>query len=344
MDFARAVVSVAAIVTRRPPSNRLRAYDFTMSNEMRRMIATIAAVIAMSCVPGLARAGERKTLRIAEGIYAVSSGTEIADEAPRRRTNVAFVVGRHGVAVIDTGISYHDGVDILAAIRRVTPRPVRLAIVSHPGQAAIFGAAAFQERGIPVLMHRDAAALVASRCDTCLRDLRSALGDAAMRGTRVVVADRLIDGDLTLDVIGRRLRVIAPPWSSAPGALAVFDESTSTLITGSMISIKSVPDMRDGDPRGWREALATLAATRCRHLVASHGAPGHCSDIAPFAGYLTQLEARVAALLREGVGLAELDGRCELPGYAGWDGYQALHRANAERVYLRLERALFDAQ
>ena len=143
-------------------------------------------------------------------------------------------------------------------------------------------------------------------------------------------------------IIGRRLHILAPAWSSAPGALAVLDERTSTLIAGSLVSIHSVPDTRDADARGWRDALAMLAATRCRRLVSTFGAVGRCSDIDAFARYFDDLGTRVAALLREGVGLAELGERSDLPQYAGWDRYEALHRANASRAYLRMERALFD--
>jgi hypothetical protein len=252
-----------------------------------------------------------------------------------------FVVGPKGVAVVDTGISYRAGVEIQAAVRRVTRQPIRLVILTHPGQEAIFGAAAFQAHGIPILMHRDAAALMASRCESCLRNLAASLGGDAMAETRVVVPDRLIDGDEAIVEIGRRLHVFAPPWSSAPGALAVFDERTSTLIAGSLVSIRSVPDMRDADMNGWHDALAMLAATHCRHLVSTFGAVGRCSDIAAFARYFDDLEARVGALLREGTGLAELGARCDLPRYASWDRYEDLHLANASRAYLRLERDLF---
>jgi glyoxylase-like metal-dependent hydrolase (beta-lactamase superfamily II) len=309
---------------------------------MHRMHRAAAIAVAMSCALGFADAAERKTTRVAEGVYALQPAAEIEGEDRPRRANVAFVVGPRGVAVIDTGISYREGLEIMSAVRRVTRRPIRLAILTHPSQEAIFGAAAFQARGIPVLMHRDAAALMASRCDSCLRNLKASLGEDAMAATRVVEPDRLIDGDESIDAIGRRLRVIAPAWSSAPGALAVLDERTSTLIAGSLVSIRSVPDTRDADARGWRDALATLAATRCRHLVSGYGAIGQCSDIDPFARYFNDLETRVAALLREGIGLAEVGERCDMPEYASWDGYDALHRANANRTYLRLERALFD--
>lgn len=282
--------------------------------------------------------------RIAEGIYAVRPAAPLDRHDPIPRGNAVFVIGPKGVAVIDSGISYRAGLEILSTVRRVTRQPIRLVILTHPGQEAIFGAAAFQAHGIPVLMHRDAAALMASRCESCLRTLTQSLGADAMAGTRVVVPDRLIDGDGAIVEIGRRLQIFAPAWSSAPGALAVFDERTSTLIAGSLVSIRSVPDTRDADARGWRDALAMLAATRCRHLVSTFGAVGRCSDIDAFARYFNDLETRVAALLREGKGLAEVGERSDLPQYAGWDRYEMFHRANASRAYLRLERALFEGR
>ena len=309
---------------------------------MHRVAAIVA--VAMSYASGFAVAAEHKTVRVAAGVYVLRPAAEIEGEDRLRGANVAFVVGPRGVAVIDTGISYREGLDIIVAVRRVTRQPIRLAILTHPGQESIFGAAAFQARRIPVLMHREAAALMASRCEMCLRNLKASLGEDAMAATRVVEPDRLINGDEAIDAIGRRLRVIAPAWSSAPGALAVLDERTSTLIAGNLVSIRSVPDTRDADARGWRDALVVLAATRCRHLIPSYGAIGRCSDIDSFARYFNDLETRVAALLRQDVSLAELDDRCEMPEYASWDRYDALHRLNASRAYLRLERALFDVR
>ncbi len=162
-----------------------------------------------------------------------------------------------------------------------------------------------------------------------------------MAATRIVKPDRLIDGDATLELIGRPLRVIAPPWSSAPGALAVFDERTSTLIAGSLVTINRIPDLRDADPNAWRDALVQLESMRCLHMIPGYGPVGNCGDIAAFARYFSALESRVEALMSEGVSLAELRDRCDLPAFARWDQYATLHPQNANYTYLRLERSQF---
>jgi glyoxylase-like metal-dependent hydrolase (beta-lactamase superfamily II) len=303
---------------------------------------TVIAILAAFCVAQSVRAAQPTTARVAPGVYALlGSGGEITPENGGRTANVAFVVGPGGVIVVDTGISYREGEEIIAAVKNVSDLPIRLAILTHPSQEAIFGAAAFQARGIPVLAHRRSAELIAARCETCLSHLRLALGEEAMAATQVVKPDRLIDGDVTLELIGRPLRLIAPPWSSAPGAVAVFDERTSTLIAGNLVTIDRIPDMRDADPKAWRDALAKLESMRCRHLIPGYGPVGTCADIAAFARYLSALERRVDALMNDGVGLAELRSRCDMPEFARWDQYETLHPQNANYTYLRLERSQF---
>jgi hypothetical protein len=163
-----------------------------------------------------------------------------------------------------------------------------------------------------------------------------------MAATRVIEPDRIIDGDETLDLIGRPLRLIASQWSSAPGALAVFDETTSTLLSGSLVTLNRVPDLRDANAKGWGDALVRLESTRCRHLVPAYGRVGTCADIAAFARYFTALESRIESLLKDGVSLAELRNRCDLPEFVHWDQYATLHPQNANYTYLRLERSQFE--
>ena len=160
-----------------------------------------------------------------------------------------------------------------------------------------------------------------------------------MKGTRVIEPDRFVaDGDVIREH-GGALRVVAPPHSSAPGAIALFDAGASTLMAGAIAGVRGVPDLRDADVKSWPAALGSLEATRCRHLIPAYGAIGSCRDIQAFARYLSDLDAHVAALLSRGVTLGELDAQADMPAYAAWDRYGLLHRANASRIYLRLESA-----
>src|SRR5207344_635957 len=103
--------------------------------------------------------------------------------------NAGFIVGDEGVLAVDTGTSYRHGAALLAAIRQVTDKPVRLALITHTRQEFLFGAGAYREQGIPIQMHRQAADLMRSRCERCLKTLNQVLGEAAMRGTAMFKPD-----------------------------------------------------------------------------------------------------------------------------------------------------------
>src|SRR5207249_4420052 len=198
--------------------------------------AATLVLIAVACDLSMGIPPEPAPARIADGIYVLrGSGGDITRENGGRVANITFIVGPRGVVVAGTGISYREGEDIIAAVRTISPLPIRLAVLTHPDQEVIFGAAAFKAHGIPLLMHRHAADLMASRCELCLRNLRALLGEETMSLTQLVSPDRIIDASQTIDVIGRPLRVIATSWSSAPGAVALFDGATSTLIAGNLV-------------------------------------------------------------------------------------------------------------
>jgi len=88
---------------------------------------------------------------------------------------------------------------------------------------------------------------------------------------------------------------------------------------------------------GWKR-LRAHKATKCIHLVPTFGRIGSRADMDALARYFAALDGHVRTLLAAGVGLAELPARCDLPEFAPWDGYAALHVQNANSAYLRMER------
>ena len=90
--------------------------------------------------------------------------------------NAGFIVGDTGVLAIDTGTSYRHGVALLALIRRVTDKPVLLALITHTRQEFLFGAAAYREQGIPIRMHRKAAGLMQVALRTLPEDAQAGAG------------------------------------------------------------------------------------------------------------------------------------------------------------------------
>lgn len=304
----------------------------------RRRFAGTLALAAAGCA-GTPAAG--RALEVARGVWVVPGAVGAADEQNLGRIgNAGFVVGPAGVVAIDTGTSFAHGQALLATIAAVTDRPVKLALVTHTRPEFLFGGGAFQARGIPVRMHRRAATLMQSRCETCLRTLRTVVGDAPLARTALYKPDQLFDEPHTLELIGRPLRVLSYGHSSGPGDIAVFDDATGTLFAGGLLDAGRVPDIQDSDLAGWRGALAALRALAPRRVVPGHGAPGDVALIDGVERYLAQLETKVRAMVQAGASLLGAADEAELPDYAGWDQYDVIHRRNASVAFLRFEREL----
>ena len=294
--------------------------------------APVAAVNAPQVAP----------IELAAGVYMLpGTGGEPDTTNLGRVGNAGFIVGRTGVLAIDTGTSYLHGRALLDAVRSVTDKPVRLALITHTRQEFLFGAAAFREQGIPIAMHQAAAMLMASRCETCLKTLRTTLGEEAMRGTTMFKPDITFTDPLGIDaaaLIGRPIQVLYFGHSSGPGDIAVYDPRSRTLFAGGLLDAQRIPDVFDSDLPRWNEALHTLQALPIDAIVPGHGPSGSKRMVTQVERYLDQLTTRVRTLLNASAPLSEVPDSTALPDFASWDQYETLHRRNAALVYLRYER------
>lgn len=315
-------------------------FGFVLLIGWAALVARAAEVPVPSSAPAVVAAPA--PIELAAGVYMVpGTGGEPEPANLGRVGNAGFIVGRTGVLAIDTGTSYRHGQALLAAIRSVTDQPVRLVLITHTRQEFLFGAAAFRERGIPVAMQKAAADLMATRCENCLKALRSNLGEDEMRGTVMFKPDIVYTDPLGIDaaaLIGRPIQVLYFGHSSGPGDIAVYDPRSRTLFGGGLLDANRIPDVFDSDLPAWREALRALQALPAEVIVPGHGPAGDKRTVTLVERYLDQLAARTHALQQAGAPLSEVPDATPLPEFAGWDQYDTVHRRNAAIVYLRYER------
>jgi glyoxylase-like metal-dependent hydrolase (beta-lactamase superfamily II) len=295
-------------------------------------LAAVAAVFADTVAGGMV------AVRVAPEVYAVLGATGEPSLANSGRVgNSGFIVGPRGTVVVDTGLSYTQGRELLAAVAKVTQQPVRLVIITHGVQEYLFGSRAFAERHIPILAHRETAGLMRSRCETCLKNLRKLLGNRVMRGTRLVIPDRLLDVSEQITSTGRVIDVVYFGWASTPGDLAIYDRATGVLFAGGLVVAHQIPLLRDGQLEGWVAALDRLQQMRPERIVPGQGVVSGPNVVGETRDYLQALDAKVADLYGRGVSLSEAIRQGGLPQFADWDHYPSVHTQNIQRRYLQLE-------
>ncbi|MCU0870572.1 MAG: MBL fold metallo-hydrolase [Burkholderiales bacterium] len=299
------------------------------------------AVVAVLASPASARADDAPPavpVEVAPGVWAfLGASGEPSAENRGRVANGGFVIGERGVAVIDTGVSWREGDARLAAIRRITSRPITWIVITRATQEFLFGTGAFAIEGATVVTHEKSAALMRERCEHCLSNLRQIVGETEMERTVLLVPERLATPGQLIDLGNRRLQLLHPGWASTPGDLLVIDMRTRTLFGGGTLANRHVPDLRDADLGGWIAALDEIERIRPLRIVPGFGPPMTLADVKAQRGYLVALDERVRDLYAMSTSLMEAVDQAALPVYDGWAGYATVHRKNAQTRYLQLE-------
>ena len=310
---------------------------------MHRRDALLGA-LSLCCLPSLALAAHATPAAsplamdtVADGIFfrrGVDADASAGNEGGI--ANIGFIVGSAGVAVFDPGGSLNDGQRLRAAVRRVTPRPIRYVILSHAHPDHIFGAAAFQADHPEVVGHERLPGMLAARGEYYRKRLAAAVGSESA-GT-VVMPTVLVRDRTELDLGGRKLLLTAHPIAHTDSDLTALDSQTGTLLASDLLFVGRVPSL-DGSLRGWLDVLTALKAEPARRAVPGHGQtgvdwPGASADLERYLGVLLR-ETRDA--IRKGIPIEEavnVVGRSERGRWALFDDY---HGGNVTQAFKELE-------
>ena len=256
--------------------------------------------------------------------------------------NAGFVIGGDAVAVIDPGGSVAAGEALLEAIRARTDLPVAFVIDTHMHPDHVFGNAAFRGEGPggadPAFVgHRRLARALASRAEHYLAANRPRLGDALADRVEIVLPDRAVEGEETLDLGDRPLRLRAWPTAHTDNDLTVLDEATGTLFAGDLVFAEHLPAL-DGSLLGWLAVMDDLAALPAERVVPGHG-PASLpwpEGMAPQRAYLEGLAEALRAEIAQGADIAEAVDAIAPPA-SGWVRVDAFHRRNVTAGFAELE-------
>lgn len=213
--------------------------------------------------------------------------------------NAGFIVGDNGVAVADT-LSYADAArQLLAAIRRQTPQPIRYVVDTHYHVDHVAGNGVFREAGAIVMAQRKVRCWIHSEnahlYGADLTPALKAMVDGLVPPTSVY--DNSVDwnlGSLTV-----RLRNM-PGHTGADTVVIVPD--AHVVFAGDLVWRNIAPNLVDASIRPWIATLTTLLASYPDYtFVPGHGDVATAGDVAAFRDYLVALRDRVASGQKQGL-------------------------------------------
>ena len=309
-------------------------------------IARLLAAAALTL--GVAAAAAQTAVRpqpveVAPGAYMVQGLSALGSSANRNFiSNAGFVVTKDGVLVVDALGSPTLARELLAEIRRITPAPVRYVVLTHYHADHIYGLQVFKDQGATIVAHQAGRLYLNSDTATLrLQASREELAPAVDAQTRLVPADRWIDGRTTLQLGG--LDFVLQPAGPAhtPEDLVVWVPQLRLLFAGDLVFRGRVPFVGQADSGRWITALDTLLAFDAGIIVPGHGPASSSAraDLELTRDYLVYLRKTMGDAARNMDPFEEAYARTDWSRFDKLPLFHAANRINAYNTYLLMEQA-----
>lgn len=311
----------------------------------RRALRALGLALGWLCGVAAQAAGstvEMPVVQVAPHSYLVQGQSALGSSANQNFiSNAGFVVTDDSVVVIDALGSPPLAEQLLRAIRGITSKPVSHVLVTHYHADHVYGLQVFQAAGATIVAQRQALDYLQS--DTAQRRLDASRQDLFPwidETTRLVPADRWLDGDATLQIGGTEFRLHAVGPSHTPEDMVIHVPRHGVLFAGDTVFSGRIPYVGQADSRRWIETLARLLVLDVAVMVPGHGPPSRqpAQDLQLTRDYLLHLRQTMGEAARQ------LEPFEDAYRKADWSRFEKLplfgpaNRMNAYNTYLLMEQ------
>lgn len=304
----------------------------------------LAALVAGAALAagGPATAEPLPLQRVADNVWFVQGEAALGSPANRNFiSNAGFVVTPAGVVVIDALGSPALADALVAAIRQVTPQPIRYLIVTHHHADHVYGLQVFQALGATVIAHGSGRSYLHS--DTArlrLEASRNELAPWVNAQTRLVGADRWLDADTTLSLGGETFHIHHAGPAHTPEDLVVHAEQASVMFAGDLVFRGRIPFVGQADSQQWIASLGRLIDFKPHTVVPGHGPVSRQpqADLQLTRDYLVHLRQTMAEAAANLEPFDEAYARADWSRFAHLPLFRVANRMNAYNTYLQLEQ------
>lgn len=256
-------------------------------------------------------------------------------------SNAGFVVTKDGVVVFDSLGTPPLAEALVKAIRKITPQPIKLVIVSHYHADHIYGLQVFKDLGAEIWAHKLGQQYLASDiAQKRLAQRREELFPWVDEHTRLVPADKWLDGDKDFEMGGVHFQLRYAGPAHSPEDMAMFVQEDGVLYAGDLVFKGRVPFVGDADSKAWLAALDKLIAFHPKELVPGHGAASNtpAKDLALTRNYLAYLRKTMGQAVADLIPFDEAYDNTDWSAYAKLPAFKEANRRNAYNTYLLMEK------
>ncbi len=256
-------------------------------------------------------------------------------------SNAGFVITDDAVVVIDALGSPALGHELLQAIRRITPKPIRRVIVTHYHADHFYGLKPLKDAGAEIWAHRGSLDYLSNGEAERRREQRARdLFPWVDADTPLLHADRWLEGDEAFTMGGVRFEIQHFGPAHSPEDLVVVVPQEGVVFSGDILFTGRLPFVGEADSRAWLARIARLIELAPKLMVTGHGEasrdPGR--DLALTRDYLTFLRAAMGKAVADFMPFEEAYKKTDWSRFAKLPAFEAANRVNAFGTYLLMER------
>lgn len=259
-------------------------------------------------------------------------------------SNVAFVVGRDGVLLFDTGSSEAIGRAIVQAVRAVTDKPIRWVVNSHEHGDHWLGNAGVAGLETPIYASVTAAANMRKEGSNWVGQFKEltggATGESALR-----LPDQIIQARRKQMLSDIEVEFIPVGPAHSPGDMVVWLPQAQVLLAADVLFNQRLPVTFDSDLANWMKILKdVLEPLQPLAVVPGHGPVGDLATLQAERRYFETLWQQVTVLQQQGKQDFEIAAQVRqmLPEYRRqYPDFDTQIGNSISHFYLQVERASF---
>lgn len=265
---------------------------------------TLSLLISVSVVEAAPKTYNLKPELIAENTWVFKGAPEdFTSGNGGNIVNTGFVVTEDGVLIIDTGPSLKYGLEMKAAIKTITDKPIKYVLNTHHHPDHFLGNQAFADSDILALPKTNEQ--LALHGEAFADNMYRLVGDW-MRSTEVQLPTKDIEVDAI--TLGSHRFSLMPFTGHTGSDLVVFDRKTGVLFASDMVFFqRALTTPHTPGLNVWFEEIERLEALDYKYLVPGHGPI--TTDKRPLKQmkrYLTWLDETLTQSAKAGLSMTEV--------------------------------------
>jgi len=258
------------------------------------------------------------------------------------RMNMAFVVGKNSVAVIESGYYPEMAEEIIKHIRKVTDKPIKFVINTNSQPDRFYGNMTFHKLGIKTLAHPNEIARMRQNANNYALVLERSM---KFKNTPLPEpAMQAIDKPTKIDLGGGvSLELAFHKAAHTPTPLIVHIPLDNIVYAGDILySGRLLAVVPGGSIAQWIETFQYLKKYGNATFIPGHGKPAKLAAFKKSThDYLVMLNNHMVKMVDDGVDMTDSIKNLDQSEFSYLENFKELAGRNANRAYQEAELAAF---